>query len=283
MRSLALFLICALPAQCWWETGHAVVARLAVARLTPGALLRASHILDVPDRVDAVADALALASNWADQVKKANNTGNWHFIDLALEDRKSDIALRCPDDTCITGRIRWFSSQLLKGDDLDALRYLVHFAGDIHQPLHDVSNADQGGNCEVLSPPIGRAKNLHALWDGELVNALGAGDREITADLEKEIDALSMRQQNEWAAGDPEDWAWEGHKLAEQDIYKRLKIPREPIEFPAACSEAPEAITELRLEISSGYIAAMQPVVRQQLEKAGLRLARLLNDSLQPL
>jgi hypothetical protein len=265
-----------------------VVARIAVAHLTLPALTRVSQILEVEETRDAVADALAQASLWADQTKSETQTGNWHYIDLALQDRRSDIPKRCENDNCVTARIRLFAAQLAsktsapdsRWSDLDALRYLVHFVGDVHQPLHAVSDADQGGNCELLDPPVGKAKNLHALWDGELVNALNPDDRALAADIERETATFNSWKVADLTDGTPEDWAWESHKLAEKDIYKRLKIPLEPVEFPAKCSAAPEGITGDKLQIDAAYIGAMKPLVRSQLERAGLRLARLLNESL---
>ena len=258
--------------------------------LTPEAHRRVAQLLNVENTPEAVSDALAQASLWADQTKKDTNTGNWHYINLALQDHPSDIPARCPNNNCITARLRQFTAQLgfktepadSRWSDLDALRYVIHFVGDIHQPLHDITDADQGGNCELLDPPVVNAKNLHALWDGELVNALGANEKTITADLNREISAMTQRQQADLAAGSQEDWVWEGHRLAETEIYARLEIPREAALFPSQCSEAPAAITALRLEIAPSYIEAMKPVVRGQLEKAGLRLAFLLNRTLRP-
>jgi hypothetical protein len=289
MRRLLLtcFFLVPLPAYCWWETGHQVVARIAVMHLTPDALRRVAHILDVENTSQAVSDALAQASLWADETKKDTDTGNWHYIDLTLQDHKSDITARCGHDNCVTARVHQFAAQLAskaaidsRWSDLDALRYVVHFVGDIHQPLHDISDADQGGNCEVLDPPVVNAKNLHALWDGELVNVLGTNDKALTADLSREIDTMPPARQAELAAGNQDDWVWEGHQLAEKEIYTRLNIPREAVAFPGKCTEAPNEITRLKLEIEPSYIEAMKPVVRGQLEKAALRLARLLNDSL---
>jgi hypothetical protein len=285
---LTYCIITPLPAYSWWETGHEVVARIAVAHLTLPALTRISQILDVQETPEAVADALAQASLWADQTKGETQTGSWHYIDLALQDHRSDISKRCPEDNCVTARIRLFTAQLAaktsaqdsRWSDLDALRFLVHFVGDVHQPLHAVSDADQGGNCEPLDPPVKKARNLHALWDGELVNALNTDDKALAADLEAEIAGFNSWKRQELAEGNAEDWAWESHRLAEKYVYKRLRIPVEPIEFPAKCSAAPEAITQDRLQIETAYISAMEPVVRSQLERAGLRLARLLNESL---
>ena len=291
MRRLPpLFLSCCFlvgsPAYCWWETGHQTVARIAAAHLTPAARTRVARILDVPDAPDAIADALARASTWADETRNDTKTGTWHYVDLALQDSKSDIALRCPQNNCAPARIGLFAAQLAsrttdaRWSELDALRFLVHFVGDLHQPLHAVSDADLGGNCERLDPPVGNAKNLHALWDGEIVNAMTPSGKALTGELEREIQALNPQQQRDMAAGNQDDWAWESHELAQRNIYWKLHIPLEPAVFPVSCGEAPLAITEFQPRIDALYIDTMKPVVRLQLERAALRLAKLLNESL---
>lgn len=280
-------LLYASPAFCWWETGHRTVARLAAAHLTPAASARAAQLLQVPNTPEAVADALAVASTWPDETRAQTKTGDWHYIDLALQDDKSDIPERCKDDNCVTARIRLFAAQLSRhdssapGSDLDALRYLVHFVGDIHQPLHAVSDADLGGNCERVDPPVDTAKNLHAVWDGAIVNAVNPSDRELAADLDRNLRSFSPHLQADLALGSQDDWAWESHKLAIKNIYQKLSLPTEPVIFPKNCQEAPLAVSNLTLHLPSSYIDDMKPVVREQLTKAGLRLARLLNDSLQ--
>lgn len=281
-------LIIPFPVYSWWETGHQTVGRIAADHLTPAARTRVARILDVPDTAEAVADALAKASTWADETKNDTKTGDWHYIDLTLQDQKSDIPVRCKDDNCAPARIRLFAAQLSaraprttsRWSDLDALRYVVHLVGDVHQPLHAISDADLGGNCEHLDPPVGKARNLHALWDGEIVNAMNMDDKALAADLEKEIGALSDERERELAGGDPNDWVWESHELAEKDIYYKLHIPIEPVEFPVNCDEAPAAIRDFKPQIDALYIDSMKPVVREQLTKAGLRLAVLLNHTL---
>lgn len=283
---LSCYLALPFSAPCWWETGHETVARIAAAHLTAAARGRIARILDVPDTPEVIADALAKGSIWPDQIAKATQTSKWHYIDLALQDHKSDIPERCPQDNCAPARIQLFAVQLAsrpadtRWSELDALRFLVHFVGDIHQPLHGISDADEGGNCERLNPQIGKAKNLHALWDGEIVNAINPDDQLLAVELEKEIDTFGSQREREISGGTPDDWAWESHKLAIKDIYQRLHIPTEPVEFPASCEDAPEEIRELRLHIEASYIDEMKPVVRSQLEKAGLRLARMLNEAL---
>ncbi len=290
LRSLALLLAAtlafSLPANCWWETGHRTVARIAAAHLTPAVRIRIARILGVDDTEAAVADALAAGSTWPDEVKNETHTGDWHYIDLALQDSKSDILSRCKENNCVSGRIRLFTVQLAsqqasgRWSELDALRFLVHFVGDAHQPLHAISDQDLGGNCELLDPPIGKANNLHALWDGEIVNALDANDRKLASNLEGYISKLDAETQKAWSAGTVDDWIWESHQLAQNDIYSKLHIPLEPVSFPHGCKEAPPEITGFKPQVDTLYIDSMKPVVRDQLSKAGLRLARVLNESL---
>ncbi len=286
--ALALFLalLFANPAPAWWETGHRTVARIAVFHLTPAARARIARILSVPDTPESVADALSVASTWPDETKAETKTGSWHYIDLAIQDDESDIPLRCKNDDCVTARIRLFAAQLsgyassTSVSEPDALRYLVHFVGDVHQPLHTISDADLGGNCEQIAPPIGEAKNLHAVWDGIIVNSIGESDRDLAADLERNLESFSEQLRGDLALGTETDWTWESHKLGIKDIYRSLSIPVEPVIFPANCQAAPLEISNLALHLPSSYIDDMRPVVREQLTKAGLRLARLLNDSL---
>lgn len=287
----ALLILCysfgALPAAAWWETGHQTVARIAAAHLTPAARARVAQILDVPNTPRAVANALASASIWADETKRETGTGAWHYINLTLQDRRSDIPIRCPNSNCAPARIRLFAAQLAshtpdaaEWSSLDALRYLVHLVGDIHQPLHTVSDADLGGNCELLPDPIGGASNLHALWDGGILKEMDVTGRSLAGELNAEIATWSPARRASLAAGNQNDWTWESHLLAVQDVYQRLHIPVEPEDFPKGCAEAPEDIRDFDSPIDRLYVADMQPVIRSQLEKGGLRLARLLNEAL---
>ncbi len=255
--ALSCWFLVSQPAFAWWETGHQVVARIAAAHLTPAARTRVARILNVPDTPEAVADALADASTWADQTKAESKTRPWHYIDLAIQDQKSDIGERCRNNNCITARIRLFALQLSSqtptapSSELDALRYLVHFVGDIHQPLHAISDADLGGNCELVDPPVEAAKNLHAVWDGAIVKAINRRERELAADLNRNLESFPPEERAELSLGNPDDWAWESHELAIRDIYEKLAIPVEPVLFPASCHEAPLAVANLTLQIRS--------------------------------
>lgn len=284
LLAVSLCYLLALPSFGWWETGHRTVARIAAAHLAPKTRTRVAQILGVHDTPDAVANAMAAASTWADETKEQTRTGEWHYINLALQDSAKDISKRCQEGNCVTARIEIFARQLARREptgisDRNALRYLIHFVGDVHQPLHTISDADLGGNCEQIHP-VHDARTLHALWDGGIIASLHQNDVHLADNLEGYIDRLSSGERKSWSKGDAGKWTWESHKLAQQDIYQRLHVPVEPPVFPKSCKVAPGEITNFRPYTDSLYINDMKPVVRDQLAKAGLRLARLLNQAL---
>src|SRR5579883_241227 len=267
-------LLTAPPASAWWETGHRTVARIAAAHLTSAARARIAQILNVPDTPKAVADALALASTWADETKSQTHTGAWHYTDLAIQDTLADLPARCHHDNCATERVRIFSHP----KDLDQLRYLVHLVGDLHQPLHAISDAELGSNCEHLSTPVDTPQNLHSVSDGAIVNSLGLSDRALAASLNQKLSSFGKDAVAELAAGDATDWTWESHELAIR-LYRELGVPVEPVIFPKNCREAPAAVANLTFHLDPDYLQQNQWTVREQLLKAGLRLAKLLNES----
>lgn len=285
-RPSALLALLAFPTFAWWETGHEVVARIAAAHLTPQARARVAHILGVPDNPRDVANAMAEASVWADHIKGSTKTAPWHYIDIGLRDRRADISSRCPAESCLPVQITYFRNILktqAQGPEwtqAEALKFLIHLIGDSAQPLHAADDADKGGNCELLAAPLERAKNLHSLWDGGIVNTMGEGSYRLAADLDQQIDRMPRRELHRLERGSVDDWIWDSHKIAKLDIYDRLHLPSEPEVHFASCTEAPRALASVKLEIPPGYVNQMQPVVRSQLIKGGLRLALVLNEIL---
>jgi hypothetical protein len=281
-RILALLILAAWPLKGWGDEGHEVVARIAAQHLTPIAQAQIATLLEVENNPQSVADALAKAATWADQNKAEGETANWHFLNLALQDGRVNMRERCGNDDCLTARLRMFAAQLKANNtdddaqfsDVDALRFVVHFVGDVNEPMHVTTNADRNGECLPLADWVDGAQNVQAVWDGTLVN--GA----LEADLNREIAAMSDGERTEAAAGEVEDWAWESHRLALLHVYKRLDIPKMAAAFPASCDAAPEEIREQRIVIDENYLDEMRPIVREQLKKAGLRLAKMLNEIL---
>jgi len=285
-RPAILLFLCfffAFPGLGWREPGHRALARLAAAHLSPAARSRVAALLRVKDAPDSVSDGMAEASVWADNIKAQNHTGQWHFINIAVQDARSDMPSRCASGNCITDRIDIFRRQLashrtLSPDDLDALRYVIHLVGDVQQPLHTTSDADMGGNCEQVNS-LQQARNLHDLWDGSIVRAINPSDARLAESLNAYIGGLDPRNTTDWSNGNANDWAWESHQIAVRVVYQRLHIPLEPVGFPRNCAEAPLQIQIFRPAVDSLYINDMKPIVRDQLAKGGLRLAALLNSA----
>jgi hypothetical protein len=104
-------------------------------------------------------------------------TAQWHFIDICLQDKESDLPARCPHGNCVTTKIDEYARRLRDGNydkwgAAGGLAFLIHFVGDIHQPLHSTTNSDRGGTCQQVNVAPGE-ENLHHVWDDAVVLVLG--------------------------------------------------------------------------------------------------------------
>jgi nuclease S1 len=292
----------------WGCKGHYITALIAEKHLTPHARDMVAQILDAgpvdrklsrycKDLVSAFADA----STWADDVRGIQpSTAGWHFIDIPRGVSSGDISRYCPASTgCVTKAIA-DQLALLRSPNVpastraDALRYVIHFIGDIHQPLHATSNNDRGGNCVPvnffgLAPKETDAQkesfrpNLHSIWDSDLLDRF-SGDRTLQQ-LANDLDFQFKPELSVWQsdAFDPDSWAWEGHEVAERAAYGFLpsKIAIENRRKISSCADDDHvAIRNLNLKetLADEYQEAAAPVVQQQLVKAGIRLAAVLNS-----
>jgi hypothetical protein len=138
-----------------------------------------------------------------------------------------------------------------------ALRFVIHFVGDLHQPLHDEDHGDKGGNTRYVVFER-HPDNLHWIWGNGLLEHINLNPAALAAELESRI---TPQDQAEWQKGSIEDWVMEGHRLAQTVAYRKLT------------NENPAPITP-------DYERQAEPVIELQLEKAGVRLAHLLNDEL---
>jgi len=296
-------------AWAWGCKGHEIVALIAESHLTPRARTMAFKILaDGPISAtlsryckEPGLDAFVDSSTWADDERTVlPDTAPWHFIDIPRGVSESDIAKYCPSATgCVTAAL---ASQLVILRDsnataqarADALRFIIHFVGDIHQPLHDTTNNDRGGNCVPVAFFDHATKetnptyesynpNLHEVWDVEIIERFMNGQTpQQTAD---ELEAMFHAKLPAWQSQPANftSWAWESHQLAEITTYGRLPV-KIAIESPRAvesCADDDHISTRmLRLNENLGteYQGAAAPVVREQLAKAGIRLAVLLNS-----
>ena len=107
-------------------------------------------------------------------------------------------------------------------EQLVALKFLLHFVGDLHQPLHASDDHDSGGNKKLVAAAGLNSGNLHHYWDVEFVERLGTDPRQVAATL---IGQISEPQRKEWSSGTPADWAMEAFALARSDAYGLLPSP----------------------------------------------------------
>ena len=233
-------LLCPMSAWAWGLDGHKIVAVIAADNLTPAAASHVASILGAPPGKRGLVTAMEAASILPDTEFRDEDhaTAAWHFIDICLQDRRADIAARCPGGNCVTAKIDEYSKRLKDGNHdrwraFGDLAFLIHFVGDIHQPLHAASDSDRGGNCIPVDSTI-RATNLHEAWDTPIVRRLeysvDSGRPETTAHkLEKTYG--SEQAADSWIPAD--DIAWESNQVARADIYAALHIPVEP------CQPAP--------------------------------------------
>ena len=275
-------LLCPVSAWAWGFDGHKIVAIIAADNLTPAAASHVADILGVSADKRAIATAMEAASIRPDFEFRDEDplTKPWHFIDICLQDQRADVPARCPRGYCVTGKIDEYSKRLKesKYDRWGAagdLAFLIHFVGDIHQPLHAANDADRGGNCVTVDSNT-RAKDLHEVWDTTVVRRLeysiDSGRPGTTAHKLEQTYAAESKTDSWIPAG---DIAWESNQLARSDIYAALHIPIEPCQPTADVCRNPLGHA---VELDSSYLDHADAVAGHQLAKAGFRLASLLNE-----
>lgn len=311
---LVMVLLLPLPALGWGCRGHQAVAQIAWQQMAPHARQRAAQLLAQAPADPALArfcqsgglGDFVDASTWADDFRERHpQTGAWHFINIPLGAARGHLEAFCPSEPgCVTRAIHrqmevLRSPQASTAEQAQALRFLIHLVGDLHQPLHAATNNDLGGNCLPVtlfgkppelrgSTPEERARenyrpNLHEVWDSELVDRVAGG--ESVPAFARELRRRFAAQETAWktAPVDVEAWAWESHELAVRVAYG--KLPRQvAVEAPQPvvhCSDdhqVGERLLKLDETIGPAYMQQARPVIEEQLAKAGTRLATLLNQ-----
>jgi hypothetical protein len=165
------------PAWPWYTEGHQIVAIIAANGLTPSARSQAARILGVPDKPESVTKAMADASIRPDtEFRKDSATPPWHYIAICLQDRPADLPARCPGGNCVTAKIDEYAKRLHDSDydkwgAAGDFAFLIHFVGDIYEPLHAATNADRNGICQRVEV-VPAEDNLHYAWDDAVVTVL---------------------------------------------------------------------------------------------------------------
>ncbi len=258
-------------ALAWGQEGHSIVAEIAQRRLSPQAAAMVARTL-------GRGHSLAAIASWADDVReKRPETARWHFVDIPISEQNYVPARHCarqPEGDCIVaelGRLRMsLACARAPAARREALKFAVHFVGDIHQPLHTVDD-DKGGNLipvqvhlrglvcsQACRAPL--ASNFHLAWDSDLIHAAVWNWGAYVHRLEAGWLRSSEARRSAAAGGTPTDWAVQTHGVA-RAIWNLL--PSDHV-------------------LGDDYFEKVLPVLDRQLGRAGLRLARFLNEAAAP-
>jgi hypothetical protein len=296
------------PVRAWGCKGHQTVALVAEKHLTPEARALADKLLS-ENPIDPqlkrycgvfAGDLLADGSTWPDDVRKQLENGPWHYINIPRGAPRKPLEDYCGEGGCVTRAIagQWAilkDKNALPAKRAEALRYLTHFVGDLHMPLHATTNNDMGGNCVPVSyfwrrPHLANnsyVPNLHGLWDTSIVeHDMEGGDPSAYASFLEEKLATKIEK---WVQTGVvvEQWAWESHDLAETVTYTQL-IPKIPVEKPVVVNSCTDAgnigkrMLDLQVTAGEAYQSSAAGVVEERLEQAGVRLALMLNEAAKP-
>ncbi len=258
---LAVLLIFSHPisAFAWGGIGHRVVARIAEQHLTPKARQEINKLLQP-------GETLASISTYADEIRNSRpDTRRLHYVNiplLASEYVPSRDCRSSDEGDCIIAALERFRLALASVKETRerrafALKFIVHLIGDLHQPLHCADNDDRGGNDVKVTwfGPSERQQNLHGVWDYAIVEQGGRKEE----DWLKILSQTSPEKIPTLQAGSVIQWAMESWQAGKDHAYK---IPP-------------------NRQLGQAYYDKSLPVVEDRLRKAGLRLARVLNEALQ--
>ena len=246
------------PVMAWGKEGHEIVCFIAWAEMTPAAREQVKGILSIHGREEFAAEC-----NWADGYRFSHkNTGPWHFLNVGPNEKSIDLSHDfSAAASCVVAQINEDVEVLRRESDHEkramALKFLAHFIGDVHQPLHVSFAEDKGGN-EIKGRYFKRQANLHAVWDSGMLREDGRPVEQLSDTLESEISAADRKS---WALSGPLDWANES-----------LAITLAP-----ATRYVDHGDT---FRLGEAYQRRNLPIVHNRLSRAGVRLGHLLNEVL---
>jgi len=237
----------------WGFKGHQAVATIAENHLTPQAKAAVKELLGT--------QSLSDVATWADEVRNEpafKSTAGWHFVDLplGLSFEEFSAAIRAQGEDNVYGAMQKARSILThpkasKVQKIEALKFLVHFVGDAHQPMHVSSKEDKGGNT-IQVRFDNRGTNLHSLWDSGLLDHQGLSVMEMS----KAFDKATPAEIKQWQADQPMQWLWESYQITTR-LY---------------------AEAEKNNNIDEDYYKAHIGIIEQRIDQGGIRLAGVLND-----
>lgn len=233
----------------WGPTGHRATGKIAEKHLTKRAKRKIDKLLK--------GESLAFVSTYADEIKsdrKYSKYYPWHYVNMSFE-TDYEHSKKNPKGDLVTGInhcIKVLKDKSSSEEDKRFfLKMLVHLVGDLHQPLHIGRKEDKGGNT-IQVQWHRKGSNLHRVWDENMLHKWDMSYIELAENAQD----LSKAQIKEIEKGDVLDWVKDTHQLTKK-VYGSAKTGD---------------------KLSYRYSYLYFPVVRQQLQKGGIRLAKLLNE-----
>ena len=233
----------------WGQNGHRVTGEIAENHLKKRAKKKIDKLLK--------GQSLAFVSTYADEIKSDSAYRTyypWHYINMDLDQSYAE-ASKNPKGDLVTGITKCI--EVLKDgessfeDKSFHLKMLVHFVGDLHQPMHIGQKEDKGGNS-VKVQWFGKGTNLHAVWDTKMIEYWNMSYLELAESAQD----LSKKQIKAIEVGTLADWVDEIHEVTRK-VYKSAEVGE-----------------NLRYRYSYEHF----DTVREQLQRGGIRLAKILND-----
>ncbi|HZE86420.1 MAG TPA: S1/P1 nuclease [Puia sp.] len=250
-----LVLLLSIALISWGVIGHRAIARIAENHLSPTARTAVKELLGN--------ETLSEVSTWPDEVRSQpeyKNTGSWHYINLPLGLSYPDFVKQVEGMTQenVYSALKKCEAELAnpqasKDQKVIALKFIVHFVGDLHQPMHVSRAEDQGGN-KIQVNYDGKGTNLHSLWDSRLIEHQGLNEEQLA----QKYDHISPEQVKEWQSDPLIKWIWESYQ-ASSKLYAEI-----------------DQLNNRTLD--DAYYQAHMPIIEDRIKKAGIRLAGVLNE-----
>ncbi|MFT3930860.1 MAG: S1/P1 nuclease [Spongiibacteraceae bacterium] len=282
----ALLILSGNDSYAWGDKGHQVIAHIAWHYLTPATREKIDTLLRDDDSGLTATDFIS-QSEWADEYRDSDRnttkaryeqTRRWHYINLKLAHpdfakacygspplKPNELASRGPANACITDKVEQFAAELASSktsiaERRLALQFLIHLVGDLHQPLHVGDNNDAGGNDIDVSAKGFKRGTLHRYWDTAVIGKLGRKPETIARRL---IEQMGQNWQR-WQRGNPRDWTMETFSVSRDSVYAQLP----PMDSAGI------------YRLDERYVESSKNAAAQQLSKAGVRLAGMLESLL---
>lgn len=233
----------------WGATGHRTIGEIAEGYLRNNTKRKIKDLLN--------GQGLALVSTFGDDIKsdkRYREFYTWHYVNMPFGVKYED-SKKNPSGDLVTGIKKCqeiiLSKTTSKDDKIFYLKLLVHFMGDLHQPMHVGRSDDKGGN-DIQVRWFNDGTNLHRVWDSDMINHYNMTYTELADTTDK----ITKDQVKYLEKGSIEDWANETQQFAIK-VYGSAKVGE---------------------KLGYNYMYENFGLVRSQLQKGGIRLAKLLND-----